>query len=1205
MELSKVSSKQIVEACGSFQVAVDTTMLLERALWEVALRKYRPGQRRTKFRKAQKEDLLALLSSISPAQVDLFLSRLIRKDLFRDYGNGRISFDLNLFRPFVLARTILETIKPDHEIRYHVLRNIRKTYGCNQTADIARIFYLLGDAVNKLHISSTAPLPQREKLIWNYDQEFLPLLQEALTNDGWDSGAAQQKADLFVECCRMVGYLRAHYLLGHVELRTTSVDAAFLLSNLFGIPTGIKGFDDLFGGGGIIFHDNVDNGTNNGAEESESGAAEESESDDNFIGGRTVLILGRFGTGKSLLSLQLAVEVARKGGLAWVVPLEQSAQECLYTLESIRALPDDGSVEVATDIVNAVELLQKKTDERGALIFLKSGKDSYDDFLKTFSENAKLMKQYHLRLVCVDPINSIYRKESSITKLRDMSLKMVEQIEQTGTNLVLVAEENTDLVAERHTDPDRGLERNLIFEQNIADTVIRLSVQKEHGYAARFFEIMKSRLQREQRGAHPFSIVPGSGINIFPSSSAVSARIRPRGVRALKGTIQFGLPALDSILGEGAISVGDVIVLQGTGGSFKTPLGLIFLLGSDWKEGQRPDHKNRSLLIAARDDEATVRHLLEQEFVRQFDNAPKTKRDIEICALPHGHIYPGYVIQRIEDEFIRARLNNYRIDRVMVDDVAHWEMSSPLIREDEIFGDTLIELLRRQGVTSLITCSDYTIDQSSAVQRSIIDGANCVVKFERFEYGGLNRVMVKVQKTRGMRHRGESFEFSLGKTAFEVKPSSSLLREVRGGKVSPIKIRLFLRSTSSIQQKYNNRILEVIRAVLSRDSKIESQDRLYMSKAMGLSSSSVLDELHVIQLDEFQLPNVSDVDQRELLLHTFSPTQWSPDWDDFLPQLIKRVRYRNEGFFAIPYFENISLLAYRSDQISENDLNSWTRLSEQSAEWEKNHPNSSSVFFDYPQTPENLNCLFLEILLSLEALPERSGVCKLLKLLDSPTAIKAAEILYRIGRKSYIARGSIRTSSDLTRKEINPEDVNPKAVVWRLWYTTLNQVLSQLTQKESQKINITGLPKKISIAGEWYLGVPIYSAAPDVGLEIIKLLTSHEAEIDRLQSGVGLPSRSRFYDLNKTGTPKHIPLFPYFNLDINLLKELVEGSLRRSQCGSYTYFSGNLSYHLKKILEISDGSDAEINSQIHAIFASLKATLQFMGKDWNCSHCRM
>jgi len=526
-----------------------------------------------------------------------------------------------------------------------------------------------------------------------------------------------------------------------------------------------------------------------------------SDGTNDFIGGRTVLILGRFGTGKSLLSLQLAVEVARKGGLAWVVPLEQSAEECLYTLESIRALPNDGSVVIATDIVKATEVLQEKSNNRGALIFLKSAKDSYDEFLATFSENAKLMQQYDLRLVCVDPINSIYRKESSVTKLRDITLKMVEQIEQTGTNLILVAEEDTDP------------ERTLIFEQNIADTVIRLSVERQHGYAARFFEIMKSRLQREQRGVQPFSIIPGSGLNIFPSSAAVSARIRPRGVREHKDTIKFGLPVLDSIMGEGAISVGDVIVLQGAGGSFKTPLGLIFLLGSDWKVGRRASHNNRSLLIAARDDEATVLHLLEQEFVRLYSNDLKTIKDIRICALPHGHIHPGYVIQRIEDEFIRARLNGYQFDRVMIDDVAHWDMSSPFIREDETFGDTLTELLRRQGVTSLITCSDYTSDASSVVQRAIVDEANCVIKFERFKYRGLNRVMVKVQKTRGMRHRGESFEISLGKTEFQVKPSSSLLREMRGGEVSPINIRLFLRSTTPIQQEYNERILGVIKSL--------------------------------------------------------------------------------------------------------------------------------------------------------------------------------------------------------------------------------------------------------------------------------------------------------------------------------------------------------------------------------------------------------
>src|SRR6185295_6363134 len=143
------------------------------------------------------------------------------------------------------------------------------------------------------------------------------------------------------------------------------------------------------------------------------------------------------------------------------------------------------------------------------------------------------------------------------------------------------------------------------------------------------------------------------------------------------------------------------------------------------------------LLVAARDSEPTIQHLLNQEFVRQHVNetkTPKDIRDIQICSLPGGHINPGYIFQLIEDELLDARLNGYWIDRVMIDDVAYWEMSCPSIRDDQTFGDTLIEFLRRHRVTSLLACGDLSADLHSVVQRPIMDAADCSIKFDQFEF---------------------------------------------------------------------------------------------------------------------------------------------------------------------------------------------------------------------------------------------------------------------------------------------------------------------------------------------------------------------------------------------------------------------------------------------------------------------------------------
>jgi KaiC/GvpD/RAD55 family RecA-like ATPase len=1179
-------AQQIVAANGSYEGAVHLLLTLERSLWKFALfENSQPSLRQHsgQYRKVNIEHFLESLPESAREPVRQVIPALEATNLFLDYRKGVFGYDLDIFRPFKLVRSILGSLKPDHEARYFVLRNIRKVYRCQQTASTAHFFYLLSGAVNNMRQAEGSDPQRGRKHIWNYESEFKPSLMLLLAKEGWPEPEAEHKVNLFIESCRAVGYLRAHYSIGAIDLRTTSIDAAFLLSNLFGMPTAIRGFDELFGGGGIMFHERLS--------EEHSARGEELTSQDESIGGRTLMILGRFGTGKSLLSLQLAVEVARKGGLAWVVPLEQSAEECLYTLESIRALPADGSVIIANDTVTATEILQNRQVGRGALLFLKSSKDSYGDFLASFTKNVELMKAYPFRVVCVDPINSISRRATSVADLRASSLEMISQIESTGTNVVLVAEEGA------------GAEEDLTFEQNIADIVIRLSVDKSHGYAARFIEIMKSRLQREQRGVHPFSILPGSGLTIYPSSASVSARIRPRGVRESRGPVPFGLPTIDSILGESAIAGGDVVVLQGPGGSYKTPLGLIFLLGSDWETKD----KTKSLIVAARDDESTILHLLDQNYVRSHHNNKKTIKDILICTLPHGHIYPGYVIQRIEDEFVRARLGNYQIDRVMTDDISHWEMSSPFIREDETFGATLVDFLRRHGVTSLFTCNDFSPNAPSAVQRPVIDMANCLIKLDQVEYRGLNHVIVRVQKTRGMHHRGEAFEVSLVKEGFLVEPSSSLLREIPGGETSPIKIRLFLRSTSDIQKEYNNRLLKVIKAVLTRDSKIEPQDRIYTNKAVGLISSSVLDELHVLQLDEYQLPSKDELAGNRGSLHRFESRQWPAEWDDFIPATRERG-WHGDSFFAVPYFENVSLLAYRSDLIAPEDTKTWARLAELSEQWETDRGGDGACFFDFPQTEENINCLFMEILLALDTVIEETGDCGLLKVLCGPQAVEAANILHRLGSRSFQSR---RSPGGVSPDDVGPksegaldtQSVHPGAAVWRLWYSTLYHLLSKPPRKDLQHIRVCELPGGVATAGEWYLGIPVYSAAPDVGLEIIKLLTSREAEVNRLQLGVGLPIRDSYYE--KLSPDTSASFVPAARVSNRLLKNQIDRAFRRSRCGSYSQIATILSYHLLKILELAGEDKEEVKNNIRLIFESFESNLRFVRKAWDCTNCRL
>jgi KaiC/GvpD/RAD55 family RecA-like ATPase len=1154
---SEPDAREILRLAGGYRQAVDAVLSVWRLLWRDAMDEKISAPEAESGRASVDTSALDTLTGPERAVAAHIVHQLTKIGLVRTDG----AFSPQALHPLAVARKLLGGLRPDADLLYYLRRNLRDKWRCTLAPQTARFFHLLSSAAN------ASPNSLVDKKPWYRLPALRLYLRDILVGDQMSEEEATRATALFLETCLVVRYLRLHYTrIDLVAFRSTDFDAEFLLANLFGLPTSINGFDELFGGGGLMF-----------AEDPPEGGGVP-------FKGRTSLIIGRFGTGKSLLSLQLAVEVARKGGLAYVVPLEQSARECLYTLESMRLLQKDGSMDVATEWKRAAQLLARP--ERGALIILSGEKRGYEDFLSALKQSAAGARGYRLRLLIADPINSVVRgNQNSVAELRTQMMESLETIENAGTNVLFVAEEGTRESGE------------LLFEQNIADTVMHLSLRERFGYVHRIFEITKSRLQREHRGEHPFSILPGSGVHIYPSPAAITARIRPRQVRPPENTDVFGLRSLDAVLGKDALAKGDVVVLQGASGSFKTPLGLIFLLYSDPREGEG-DRRYCSLLVEARDDEETARHLLDdvvRKYTRTRTGQPNEK-EVRICTLPKGHVHPGVIIQRIEEQFARARLDGFWIDRVMVDNVSHWELSCPFVQADMTFGDTLVNYLRRQRVSTLLVCGETAESSKSVLQRSIIDNADTCIQFQPIYYRGIHRTSIRIAKTRGVSFRREAFEIIFGPDGFSLQPYSDLLRVDPHGDVKPVNIRLFLYAETSMEHKYNEKTLEAARAVLSRETTIESQDRTQYRRALKLGTFSAVDEVQILQLDEFQLPPLRH-SGRDATLFRFPDRWWggAGPWGGFMERMRNRVR-AGGTFFAVPYFVNVGLLAWRRTELLESSMHSWHSLAHACRDWESIHA-APELFFDFPRgTAENYNCFFLEILLSLQRPAEKieGGRNPVLEWLQAGKFGEAARIFRQLGRRAHLLdRPSAFPAEDRSVTEAGARhgasggeiELSSHAVVWRHWYTTLNQMMGGLPAADRAHISVGPLPGRVSIAGESYLGIPAYSAAPSVALEFIKLMTNREAELDRLHAGVGLPTRAAFY--NDAAESEYTAIAPHFSMNMAELRTLVTGAFMRSRFATYARLSGLLHFHLQRILEIEEEEGPALDAKIEAILNEL------------------
>lgn len=1264
----KYEQSELIQTCGGYSEAVKAVLELSRSFWTLVFKRNQKLEMRKRFsnkayrlyRLINEDELKNRLkkSFKSHKIIDSLLLGLSEIELYKMCEDVEFFVKLEALLPLFLVRKLLGNIRPDSDLRYFVMRGIRTHFNCPLSSRTIHFFHLLAKTVNlKLKAEKNNP-DNVERFGDSFDlgKDILIECREAIERDHKDLNfpsydeASQQindVVDCFFETCRAVGFVFASNQPDRIRVRTDSIDPEFLISHLFGILSDIAGFNELFGGGGIIL-----------PERDSVPEYDPLRLYTERLGARTIVIVGECGTGKSILALELAAEIGRKGGIAWLMPFEQSAEECLYTLESIQAIPKPGNPAVATDILSVNNALKSCNQNRGSLIILKPAEECYEEFLDSFAKTAEDIDKGCLRLLIVDPLNraqpfgndtfpDLRSKNSLVSNIRSATMKMIERVKRVGVNVLLIVEETA--TADNIEDMFE-IKNDLSFANNISDTLIHLSVKKSHNYAQRYFEIKKSRMQREQRGEHPFSISAGEGPHIYPSSASVNARIRARRQLYPKETTKFGLDGIDNMLKDDSLYKGDVIAFQGQGGSFKTQLGFYFLSVAK-KNSQPREKKPLSLFFAARDSEETIKRMLFEEYKSQSANftdegrsfTKLSKRHLKIVPLQKGFVNPGLILQRIEEEIEKCRLQGYWVHRVMIDNINQWEMASPLIREDRTFGVTLVELLRRIGATSLLICGEINKNQS-VMQETIVNNADCVFQFDRFEFRGMRRIMTRVLKSRGMKHRLESFELKKENNTISIMPSSSLIRFLgREGGVSPIKIRLFFHVESDIQERYYSSMCNAVKAVLSENTFTDFQNHLYINRMINIGQFSAIDELQILQLDEYQLAShLEPDDNSHYQLYQFPENLWDEElWSGCLPTLLtnrimkRDPKLKNIGsFHAVPFLENVSFLAYRNDHFKEGAPSDWIELADRCKEWEENLPREErknsdqvEVFFDFPKVlPENYNCLFFEILLSIEkSLITTIDECPLRRCLCSDSSITAARVMRQLCRRAYLHRQDedyiVRPpkSGDLQRAL----KVNHKALVWRHWYTTLNQMLQELSEDgESQNISIAELPGGVSIAGEWYLSIPAYSAAPNAGLEVIKLLTSGDEELTRVRMGVGLPTRKSFYSSLKD-VPHQFDssISPYLSFNLLKVKNLIENSFRRSNFGCYFQISNVLAFYLRKIIEIPEPKSMRdyneiIENKIRIIFKEIRSRIdfvqnmdmekdgRFLFKNRKCNRCR-
>ena len=262
--------------------------------------------------------------------------------------------------------------------------------------------------------------------------------------------------------------------------------------------------------------------------------------------GRSTLVFGGAGCGKSVLGLEILYRGALKGDPGVFIAFEES-------IEAIRN--------------NSLGFGWRLADlERGEKIFMMNGAPDPEAFLSGDFNLKGLLgiirgkaTEMGAKLIVIDAIDLLLRLFDDIKRMQDQIYALNDWL--TALDLTSILTAKTSAGEEKRSQHE--------FLEFMADCVIYLDHRVTNQVSTRRLRVIKYRGAGVNANEHPF-VISKDGVNIIPLSE-ITLLHKPMGPK-----ISSGLARLDTIL-YGGYRRGACILITGVTGSGKTSLASAFI----------------------------------------------------------------------------------------------------------------------------------------------------------------------------------------------------------------------------------------------------------------------------------------------------------------------------------------------------------------------------------------------------------------------------------------------------------------------------------------------------------------------------------------------------------------------------------------------------------------------------------------------------
>lgn len=452
------------------------------------------------------------------------------------------------------------------------------------------------------------------------------------------------------------------------------------------LPTGIEGFDVIAEGG--------------------------------LPAGRTTLVGGTAGSGKTIFAAQFLAEGIRTGEKGVFITFEESPAELSRNLVSLGwdvpaweasggwTYVDGSPDEEASDVIGEFDL--------GALL----------------ARITRAVRQAGATRVSIDSVNALFSRLPHPEKLRGELYRITRALRELGATTLVTAERLDDY----------GEVSRFGIEEFVADNVILLRNTLQDERRRRTVEILKFRGAEHQRGEFPFTIASEKGVVVLPLSAMKLTQ------RSSTNRIPSGIGQLDEMLGGGYFR-DSIILLSGATGTGKTLTVTHFVAGG-------VAAGDRCLLFA-----------FEESREQLIRNARNWGHDFEAMErsglLRIVPIYPHAMA--LEDHLLRMRwaIEEYGPRRVIVDSLSALERVTSL-RSFREFILGLTATLKHAEIAGMLTSTAPSILGGHSITEKHISTLTDTILLLRYveSFGELKRGLL-VLKMRGSAHEHTIREFTI------------------------------------------------------------------------------------------------------------------------------------------------------------------------------------------------------------------------------------------------------------------------------------------------------------------------------------------------------------------------------------------------------------------------------------------------------------